>query len=75
MARQMSKGRCNLCGDTFSKSIMTKHLKSCKQKNGAEKISEEQNSPKAQVFHIVVEGSYSPEYWMHLEIPAKAKLG
>ena len=74
MARETSKGQCNLCSETFSKSVMTRHLKSCKQKNSSETVSEGQGSRKAEVFHLLVEGRYSPEYWMHIELPANASL-
>ena len=75
MAGKMSKGQCNLCGGTFSKSAMTKHLKSCKQKQADSATSiPDKVSRKVQFFHIVVEGRYSPDYWIHLEIPADAKL-
>ncbi len=76
MAGQMSKGKCNLCGGTFSKSEMTKHLKSCKQKEGNSKTSSSTDSPREkEVFHLVVEGRYAPDYWMHLEVPAELTLG
>ena len=75
MTRQMSKGQCNLCGDTFSKSAMTRHLKSCKQKEKeSEKSSSSRVPRKAEVFHLVVKGRYAPDYWMHLEVPADATL-
>jgi len=74
MAGQTSKGQCNLCGESFSKSAMTRHIKSCKQKNNNETVSEDQGSRKAEVFHLVAEGRYAPDYWMHLEVPANAKL-
>jgi len=75
MAKQTSKGQCNLCGDTFSKSAMTKHLKSCKQKQADSATSTpDKVLRKVQVFHLVVEGLYSPDYWMHLEVPADSKL-
>lgn len=32
MRRPISKGKYDLCGGTFSKAAMTKHLKSCIQK-------------------------------------------
>ncbi len=71
----MSKGQCNLCGGTFSKSAMTKHIKSCKKEQADSATSTpDKDSQKEQVFHVVVEGRYSPAYWMHLEIPAKARL-
>ncbi len=75
MTRQMSNGKCNLCGGTFSKAAMTKHLKSCKQRKGIPQISSPSRSPrKTKTFHLVVEGRYLPGYWMHLEVPSNAKF-
>jgi len=75
MIRQTSKGKCSLCGSTFSKAQMTKHLKSCKQKRGESRKPTGSGSPrKTKSFHLVIEGRYEPEYWMHLEVPANAKL-
>lgn len=75
MTRQISRGKCNLCGGTFSKAAMTKHVKSCKQKEGISKTSSSARRPrKTKTFHLVVEGRYLPDYWMHLELPANAKL-
>jgi len=71
----MSKGRCHLCGSTFSKSAMTKHLESCKQKErNSETSSPGRGSRKTKIFHLVVEARYSSDYWMHLEVPADAAL-
>jgi len=71
----MSKGQCNLCGGTFSKSAMTRHLKSCKQKEKNSETSSPGRSPrKTKFFHLVVEARYSSDYWMHLEVPADATL-
>lgn len=75
MAREMSKGQCSLCGGTFSKSAMTRHLTSCRLKQaGSEESSSERDSREADVFHIVVQGRDDPQYWMHIEAPASAKL-
>jgi len=75
MIRQMSKGQCHLCGGTFSKSEMTKHLKSCKQiEQNSGKSSPARNPRQTEVFHLVVEGRYSPDYWMHLDVPADLTL-
>jgi hypothetical protein len=73
--RIMSKGQCNLCGGTFGKSAMTRHLKSCKQKEKNSETSSPDRSPqKTKIFHLVVEARYSSDYWMHLEVPADAPL-
>lgn len=75
MARQTSKGKCQLCGGTFSKAAMTKHLKSCRQKeSGSGQPRASRSKRPAKTFHIVAQGRYAPDYWMHLEVPADAKL-
>ncbi len=71
----MSKGRCHLCGGTFSKSAMTKHLNSCRQEEqDSEKSSSSRGSRKTEIFHLMVEARYSSDYWMHLEVPVDATL-
>ena len=42
---------------------MTKHLKTHLKDDGNMRL-----------FHIRVDGIYQPEYWLHIEIPAGAKL-
>lgn len=75
MTGHMSKGKCSFCNATFSKAAMTKHLESCKQrKTASETSAERRNLQKAKSFHLVVEGRYLPEYWMHLVVPSNAML-
>lgn len=73
MTRQISNGRCNLCGGTFSKRAITKHLDSCKQKENASRTPAT-GTKTAKSLHLVVEGRYASEYWMHLDVPANASL-
>ncbi|MFQ6035360.1 MAG: hypothetical protein ACE5NM_05865 [Sedimentisphaerales bacterium] len=74
MARRVSQGKCNLCGGTFSKQAMTKHIKSCKQKEVACDTPAKQSSRKTETFHIVVEGRFLHDYWLHLEVPSSITL-
>jgi hypothetical protein len=62
-----------LCKESFEKGAMTKHLASCQEKNpvAAPKGGKVE---KATVLHLVVEGQYQPEYWLHLDVPAQATL-
>ena len=71
----ISKGICNFCKGEFDKAKMSQHLKSCKQRAlaiaaGEAKAATSKNAQKTKLFHIVVEGRYNPQYWMHLELPA-----
>ena len=59
MARPKSAGNCNLCGKSFSKSGISRHLTSCRGKSAG--------VGQTPGFHIAVEGRDFPEYWLHLE--------
>ncbi len=67
-----SQGKCYLCGGTYTKRDMEKHLEECKQhSSGASKSGK---TRKTRLFHILVEGTHLPEYWLHIEAPADATL-
>ena len=73
--RRMSRGKCSFCGGPFSKGAMTRHLKSCKQRKGdLETLSAQPNPHKTKIFHLVVEGRWQPDYWIHLEVGADVSL-
>ena len=75
MRRQVSKGKCIFCNATFSKNVMIKHLKSCKQRKAElESSVGKRKFLKTRIFHIMVEGDFLPQYWLHLEAPANATL-
>lgn len=75
MATVSSKGSCVLCGRSFSKSGMSRHLRSCREENRcSEGGSGRRPGRRPQGFHIAVEGRYRPEYWLHLEIAGGAAL-
>jgi hypothetical protein len=71
-------GICKFCRGEFAKAKMSQHLKYCKERARME--AETAKSPKskkfipAKLFHIVLEGKYNPQYWMHIEMPAEAQL-
>ncbi len=79
MAKQVSSGKCYLCGRTLNKAVMTRHLGSCIDSHadsvtaGKPQIAK-QKTQNQKLFRIAVEGRYEPQYWMHLEVPARATL-
>jgi hypothetical protein len=68
----MTKGTCNICHGVFGKVAMTRHLESCGQNVGD--TEGQQKGKEGKVLHLLVDGSYNPQYWMHIEIPAEATL-
>jgi hypothetical protein len=67
MNQPASMGSCLLCGGSFSRAAMTRHLKTCDQPEPSEQ-------PLNKSFHLFVEGRYSPVYWLHLAAGAEASL-
>ncbi len=70
-----TKGVCKFCNGEFDKAKMTQHLKHCKQRAAAIAVGTgDEAKQKQRLFHILAEGRYNPQYWMHLEIPASESL-
>jgi len=69
--REISRGVCHFCQGEFAKNKMTQHLKSCKARVAHKS---RQSGQEQRLLHLLVEGKYRPEYWMHLEVPAVATL-
>jgi hypothetical protein len=76
VTKEVSKGICNFCKGEFEKAKMTQHLKYCKQRTAeiATELGNTSAPQKSRLFHILVEGRYNPQYWMHLEMPASNAL-
>ena len=68
MARTTTNGRCCLCDGVFTQVKMKNHLEKCGQEKDDNKKTTKE------VFHIVVQGKYSPDYWMNIEVPTNASL-
>lgn len=78
MPRVTTKGQCTFCGQSFAKRGMSRHLAACEKRQAAMREPSGAGRGKvraARLFHLLVEGTYNPEYWMHIEIPADVSLG
>ena len=73
MARPTTQGKCRLCGAIYSKGGMSKHLEKCKQTHPPQPTGQGKLQT-TRIFHIVAQGHYDPDYWLHVEIPANARL-
>lgn len=73
--KQISNGTCAYCKQIFPKNVIKRHLNTCKERQTAqEAASQKSRAKKERLFHIQVEGRALPMYWLHLEVPASAKL-
>ncbi len=71
MRKQQSMGKCYLCGETVGKASMTRHLNKCSQEQVLAARQKQKTTP---AFHLVVEGRWAKDYWMHVAAPVKAPL-
>ncbi len=54
---------------------MSRHLAACEKRQAAiKRESQDTKAKKGKLFHLQVEGTYAPMYWMHIEMPASATL-
>ncbi len=75
MAKRISQGKCQLCGAVMSKTTISRHLDKCLEKEEAAELASRKTKPQpTKLFHLVVEGKYNPQYWLHVEVPARATL-
>ena len=74
MTRMESEGICTICKSSFSKRGMTRHLQSCIEEN---LVKEKYSGAKTSLwrfFHLLVEGRYLPQYWLHLKVSNQARF-
>jgi hypothetical protein len=67
MPRKTSNGKCEFCQQTFSKQVISRHLSKCEKRPVVTGNTET-------YYHLLIEGAGAPMYWLHVELPAKAKL-
>jgi hypothetical protein len=72
MPTNTNSGPCRLCGKTFGKAAMTRHLTSCWQKHMA---APSKPAAKHSWFHLIIEGRFNRDYWLHLQASAKESFG
>ncbi|MDP8263327.1 MAG: hypothetical protein P9M13_08495 [Candidatus Ancaeobacter aquaticus] len=73
IAKPMLNGKCNICKGVFTKKEMTRHLRSC-GKNRDNLKTDTQKLQKTKKLHILVEGKYQSDYWLHLKAFSSATL-
>jgi len=67
-ARNVSYGKCFVCGKRVAKNGVARHLEKCLPAH------EPEAKRKERLFIIRAEGRYAPGYWLYLEMPARATL-
>ena len=75
MAIAKSVGGCAICGKSYSKSGISRHLNSClERERTAASSPPSRGGLKMKAFHLAIAGRDLPGYWLHIEMTADAPL-
>jgi hypothetical protein len=72
-AKTQSNGTCQLCGQEFSKGTISRHLAKCCEMHEEQRAADGKKKAVG-ILRLAVEGRYSPEYWLHVEVAADSKF-
>jgi len=69
-----SKGTCTFCNGSFARASMTRHLQSCAAYQATLSPTQGSKARKTALYHLFVEGTDAPEFWLHVDVRATATL-
>lgn len=72
-SRKQSQGACVFCGRKMTKGGLSKHLKTCPQRQEAIKATEKAG-PRQRLFHLQIQDTGSSDFWLHVEMNDGATL-
>lgn len=73
-SRNVSRGSCGICGGTFAKASMTRHLTTCMTRQATAAAAGKPAPSLVPHYHVVVQGRHAPGYWLHLAVRSTATL-
>ncbi len=73
-SRKQSQGACVFCGREMTKGGLSKHLKTCPQRQEAINKAAEKAGPKQRLFHLQIQDAWSSDFWLHVEMNGGATL-
>lgn len=72
-SKKQSQGACVFCGREMTKGGLSKHLKTCPQRQEAIKTAEKAG-PKQRLFHLQIQDAWSSDFWLHVEMNGGSTL-
>jgi hypothetical protein len=74
--KKQSQGECVFCGRAMTKVGLSKHLKTCLQRQEMINTagSKRQASQTERLYHLQIQDAWSPDFWLHIEMNGNASL-
>lgn len=72
--RKQTRGACAFCGREMSKGGLTRHLKTCPQRQAAIAAVDAGAGDPQSLYHLRVQDAWGGDFWLHLEMQGRATL-
>ncbi len=69
-----TKGQCKYCKKEYAQTGITRHLQSCKERQKVIKQEIAQSKRLVPIYHLRIQGTHLPFYWLNVEIAGKSTL-
>lgn len=75
MARtKQSRGKCAFCGREMTKGGLSRHLKTCSEREEAIRVANQGPGEELVLYHVQVQDVRRADFWLHLELCGSATL-
>lgn len=72
--KKQSRGACAYCGKDMTKGGISRHLKTCPERQAAIATANKKRGRNKTIYHLQVLDAWAGDYWLHLEMNGDAQL-
>lgn len=72
--KKQTRGACTYCGKEMTKGGLSRHLKTCPERQKVIEIANQKRGRNQSIYHLQVQDAWGGDYWLHLEMHGNATL-
>ena len=72
--KKQTRGQCAYCGKEMTKGGLSRHLKTCPERQKAVAAANKKRGRNQTIYHLQVQDAWGGDYWLHLEMRGDATL-
>jgi len=73
-SKKQTRGTCAFCGREMAKGGLTRHLKTCPERQAAIAAADAGAGDPQSLYHLQVQDAWGGDFWLHLEMQGRATL-
>jgi hypothetical protein len=71
---KQTRGKCTFCGREMTKGGLSRHIKTCPQRQEAIATGNQGSGNTQNIYHLQVQDAWGGDFWLHLEMNGTATL-